>query len=609
MASSIQFMRGLQAKVNAANIKDGQPALVRRSGKTPLLFVGNGSGVGKAVQLAPDADMYKDTGVTTDSNFRIRRNTDNADNWSQLNFDKLDDSQYAGVFFPYHSVNVDLGKASNRFRNTYTRTIDTKQINAEDTASIIGQATSPFMSSYVLRQITPIIESVYNPDDGSQTGNTELQLRSYPGAANATTASKVGTAAFVLRSSKWVSDANQYSYAKVLLEPDASSPNNAVIRPDVDGRGFLGTSAYQWNSVYSKYVNAQSGITTAGALNAQSSTINGTLTVTGALRTARSADSNDRIFNIFADASAAAADTTAYGTATQLVTYYKNGANAEPTPHYLRFQASSDTSATLTFSRENTGDTVGIGSSALPFDWLYAKNVYSTGTAYLQNGATVAGTIAPSSVGGAMLGTSTNRFGDCYFGNITVGSITPINGTSYSLGTSSAPFNLAYINTATIKTALNPDASGGATLGSSTLPWGTAYLGSTYTYTIMPRSDSSYSLGSSSIRWSTIYGDTVNVATGIVPDANTGAYIGTSTNRFTTSYFSTLNVSMGLMPDSAGGAYVGTSTSYMSTGYFTNLYNRGSYNSNYRIPVIRYGSGEPPTSGMSTGDVYIRYES
>ena len=99
------------------------------------------------------------------------------------------------------------------------------------------------------------------------------------------------------------------------------------------------------------------------------------------------------------------------------------------------------------------------------------------------------------------------------------------------------------------------------------------------------------------------------MATGIVPDANTGAYIGTSTNRFTTSYFSTLNVSMGLMPDSAGGAYVGTSTSYMSTGYFTNLYNRGSYNSNYRIPVIRYGSGEPPTSGMSTGDVYIRYES
>lgn len=344
-------------------------------------------------------------------------------------------------------------------------------------------------------------------------------------------------------------------------------------------------------------------------INAGSATIRGTSTVNGAIRSNRPADSNSRIFNIFADVSAAAADTTAYGTATQLVTYYKNGANAEPTPHYLRFQAASDTTATLTFSRANAGDTVGIGSNALPFDWLYAKNVYSTGTAYLQNGATVAGTIAPSSVGGAMLGTSTNRFGDCYFGNITVGSITPINGTSYSLGTSSAPFNSAYVNTVTIKTALNPDASGGATLGSSTLPWGTAYLGSTYTYTIMPRSDSSYSLGSSSIRWSTIYGDTVNVATGIVPDTNTGAYIGTSTNRFTTSYFSTLNVSTGLTPDSAGGAYVGTSTSYMSTGYFTNLYNRGSYGSNYRIPVIRYGSGEPPTSGMSTGDVYIRYES
>ena len=134
----------------------------------------------------------------------------------------------------------------------------------------------------------------------------------------------------------------------------------------------------------------------------------------------------------------------------------------------------------------------------MPFDWLYAKNVYSTGAAYLQDGATVAGTIAPSSVGGAMLGTSTNRFGDCYFGNITVGSITPINGTSYSLGTSALPFNAAYINTATIKTALNPDASEGATLGSSTLPWGRAYVGTIYSLGILPRVSGSYSIGNPS---------------------------------------------------------------------------------------------------------------
>lgn len=538
MASSIQFMRGLQTKVNAANIKDGQPALVRRSGKTPLLFVGNGSGVGKAVQLAPDADMYKDTGVITDSNFCIRRNTDNAANWSQLNFDKLDDVQYGGVLFPYHSANIDLGKESNRFRNTYTRTLETKQINAEDTTSIIGQAASPFNYGYF------------------------------------------------------------------------NNVSATAVQPRQDNTGTIGTAEARFASGYFYKINAQSEITTAGTLTAGSSTVNGTLTVTGALRSGRSADTNSRIFNIFSDAAAPAADTTAYGTATQLVTYYKNGANAEPTPHYLRFQASSNTSATLTFSRGNTGDTVGIGSSALPFDWLYAKNVYSTGTAYLQNGATVAGTIAPSSVGGAMLGTSTNRFGDCYFGNITVGSITPINGTSYSLGTSALPFNAAYINTATIKTALNPDASGGATLGSSTLPWGTAYLGSTYTYTIMPRSDSSYSLGSSSIRWSTIYGDTINVATGIVPDANTGAYIGTSSKRFATSYFSTLNVSTGLEPDSAGGAYVGTSSKYMSTSYFSNLYIRGSTAGNRRVPVIQYGSDTPANDFIGTptnGDVYIQY--
>lgn len=586
MASSIQFMRGLQAKVNAANIKDGQPALVRRSGKTPLLFVGNGSGVGKAVQLAPDIDMYGNLGVTSGEAFYIRRNTENANNWSQIYFDKLDDAQYAGVLYPYHSANVDLGKQSNRFRNSYLRTIETKQINAEDTTSIIGQAASPFMSSYVLRQVTPIIESVYNPDDGSQTGNTELQLRSYPSEANATTTSKVGSAAFVLRSSKWVDDANQYSYAKVLLEPDASSPNNAVIRPDVDGRGFLGTSTYQWNSIYSKYVNAQFGITTAGNIHAGSATINGTgtLTVNGAIRSNRPSDSNSRIFNIFSDATAPAADTTAYGTATQLVTYYKNGANAEPTPHYLRFQASSDTSATLTFSRGNTGDTVGIGSSALPFDWLYAKNVYSTGTAYLQNGATVAGTIAPSSVGGAMLGTSTNRFGDCYFGNITVGSVTPLNGTGYSLGTSALPFNAAYINTVTIKTALNPDASGGATLGSSTLPWGTAYLGTTYAYTLYPRTAGGYNLGSTSTRWSYLYSNYVNVATGIVPD-------------------------------SAAGAYIGQSSNYMGTSYFSSLYLCKSTSQRFRVPIIQYGSSAPGASSggfvgtPTAGDVFIQYES
>ena len=564
MASSIQFMRGLQAKVNAANIKDGQPALVRRSGKTPLLFVGNGSGVGKAVQLAPDIDMYGNLGVTSGEAFYIRRNTENANNWSQIYFDKLDDAQYAGVLYPYHSANVDLGKQSNRFRNSYLRTIETKQINAEDTTSIIGQAASPFMSSYVLRQITPIIESVYNPDDGSQTGNTELQLRSYPGAANATTASKVGSAAFVLRSSKWVDDANQYSYAKVLLEPDASSPSNAVIRPDVDGRGFLGTSTYQWNSVYSKYINAYNAIIFSGVLPASDGSVS------------------------------IGSDALRFGTGY----FMAIDANGQSTMEGITTGASGIVPAATANSN--------IGSSDKRYTTGYFVSMNLT------SGATIDGTIAPSYTGGATLGTSTNRFGNCYFGNTTVGSVTPINGTSYSLGTSALPFNTAYINTATIKTALNPDVPGGATLGSSILPWGTAYLGSTYTYTIMPRSDSSYSLGSSSVRWSTIYGDTVNVAMGIVPNENTGAYIGTSTNRFATSYFSTLNVSTGLVPDAANGAYVGTSSKYMSTSYFTNLYIRGSTSGNRRVPVIQYGSDTPANDFVGTpsaGDIYVRYES
>lgn len=149
MATSIQFMRGLKAKVDAANIKDGQPALVRRSGASPLLYVGTGAGAGTAKQLAPDVDVYGNLGVTANQAFSIRRNTSNTNNWSQIYFDKLDDAQYAGVLYPYHTANVDLGKQSNRFRTAYIRTTETKQLDAEDGTSIIGRSDTPFSAGYI----------------------------------------------------------------------------------------------------------------------------------------------------------------------------------------------------------------------------------------------------------------------------------------------------------------------------------------------------------------------------------------------------------------------------------------------------------------------------
>lgn len=53
--------------------------------------------------------------------------------------------------------------------------------------------------------------------------------------------------------------------------------------------------------------------------------------------------------------------------------------------------------------------------------------------------------------------------------------------------------------------AFRPYANGGATLGSSSYYWSTAYLGSIYSYSIYPRSSLSYDLGSSSYYWNDLY--------------------------------------------------------------------------------------------------------
>lgn len=66
---AIRFLRGLQTKIDAASILDGQPAVVRRENKSPLLYIGIDGQAGTAKQIAPDVDVYGNTGITSTSPF------------------------------------------------------------------------------------------------------------------------------------------------------------------------------------------------------------------------------------------------------------------------------------------------------------------------------------------------------------------------------------------------------------------------------------------------------------------------------------------------------------------------------------------------------------
>lgn len=103
-----------------------------------------------------------------------------------------------------------------------------------------------------------------------------------------------------------------------------------------------------------------------------------------------------------------------------------------------------------------------------------------------------------------------------------------------------------------------------------------------------------------------LYSPTIELSNKIYPRTSGSGTIGDTSNRFNVGYFNTVNTATGIVPDAAGGAYLGTSSLYFSSVYATNVYNR-SGTTNYRIPVTFYGTTVPSSSLGSNGDIYIQY--
>ena len=114
---AIRFLRGLQTKIDAASILDGQPAVVRRENKSPLLYIGIDGQAGTAKQIAPDVDVYGNTGITSTSPFsfnmgmaQFKSGTD-----TSLNIDSVNH-----VVTPGDTTRMwSLGTAENSFANIY----------------------------------------------------------------------------------------------------------------------------------------------------------------------------------------------------------------------------------------------------------------------------------------------------------------------------------------------------------------------------------------------------------------------------------------------------------------------------------------------------------
>ena len=114
---AIRFLRGLQTKIDAASILDGQPAVVRRENKSPLLYIGIDGRAGTAKQIAPDVDVYGNTGITSTSPFSFNMGTAQFKSGSDtsLNIDSVNH-----VVTPGDTTRMwSLGTAENSFANIY----------------------------------------------------------------------------------------------------------------------------------------------------------------------------------------------------------------------------------------------------------------------------------------------------------------------------------------------------------------------------------------------------------------------------------------------------------------------------------------------------------
>lgn len=198
------------------------------------------------------------------------------------------------------------------------------------------------------------------------------------------------------------------------LDVNGVSIASGDIVPKTADTGEIGYGSHRWKDIYTNNINAHHIIVNTIA------------------RYYTKSDATP-FLNIFAHPSEDDSDTNAYGTAVQLVTYYKPSGAAK-IPHYLRFAASSATNCALTYSKNGqTGDTISIGTSAAPFDNIFGTNIIASSI------------VRPSTSSGASLGSTSYLWNNLYVSTINLNSsLVPIVANGASVGNSSKYMNLGY---------------------------------------------------------------------------------------------------------------------------------------------------------------------
>lgn len=224
------------------------------------------------------------------------------------------------------------------------------------------------------------------------------------------------------------------------LDINGVSIASGDIVPKTADTGEIGYGSQRWKDIYTNNMNAHHIIANADILPDNnrgaaigSSTLPFNTVSLYSIAGYYTKDDATPFLNIFAHPSEADSDTNAYGTAVQLVTYYKPSGAAK-IPHYLRFAASSATNCALTYSKNGqTGDTISIGTSSAPFDNIYGLNIISTSM------------VRPNVSSGASLGSASYLWSSLYVSTINLNSsLVPIVANGASVGNSSKYMNLGY---------------------------------------------------------------------------------------------------------------------------------------------------------------------
>ena len=302
-----------------------------------------------------------------------------------------------------------VGTSDYRFKGGYFGSLDVsdKIIPTTDNTQQIGTSARNWSIIHTTK-----IQS--NRTASGNDGNSTIYLCGY--AADVTSSSdakRKGQVNITLKDTYWDSTNNEAATAFGRCYFQLNGSNQFSFIPESDGYGKIGYGDKRWleghfNTVNSHHFIANSDIlpdTDKGAVIG-SKDLNFSSLYVKSIGSSRPKTKDQYIFNIFSNASEPKEDTTAYGTGVQLVTQYKP-AGEDAVPHYLRFQASSTTTSALTFSRNGKeGHTISIGTSALPFDYMFSNQFVVTSNVY------------PKTSGTGSLGTSALPFATTYAKNM-----------------------------------------------------------------------------------------------------------------------------------------------------------------------------------------------